>query len=154
MITTTLGALVRAADDQPERVSAWTRLTERSWPVRLAYRMAKLTKLIRAEVSAYNDIRIAIIKELGVESNGNWAVTPEQWPTFTERMSELLLQSVTIEWEPIQLAELGAVDISAADLDALDVLVVGEPANPPAAASASLPPTGVSAAMAASGARG
>ena len=125
---TTLGQLLAA---EP----ALARLADLRIPVKPAYHLAKLLKLVRVEIQQFHEQRHAVVRELGVEREPTGAeraqhgpgavmeVAPGNLPEFRRRLDELSAIEVTLPWTPIDIASLGAVDISAGDLDALGPLV-------------------------------
>lgn len=128
-ITTTLGAL--AAGDQ-----ALARLAALRLPVKAAYHIAKLTRLVAEEVAHFHAERMALIRELGVtraptpeeqargQAGAVVQVAPEHVETFQARIQELAAIEVTIAWGPISLALLDGQSIAPADLMALGNLIV------------------------------
>lgn len=115
-ISTTLGAL--AAGE-----AALRRLIDSRLPVKAAYHVARLTKFAGEHLADFHQQHDGHVRELGVEVDGQITVTQENRAEFDTRMQELASIPVTIPWEPIDIAQLGAVDITPADLIALDALV-------------------------------
>ncbi len=133
-IETTLGALVTAE-------AALARLAGRQLPIKTAYHVAKLVRLVRAETEHYHAQRTAFIKELGASrdptpaekaagSTEVFEVKSENVQDFQKRMTELDALAVTIAWGPIDLATLGAIEIVAFDLVQLEPLLTGTPTVP------------------------
>ena len=136
MITTTLGALVLAD-------TALADLKALRLPVKPAYHVMKLCRLVTAEVEGFHTQRNAIIDELGVErattdderAARNGAATLKQVPpdrlaAFRTRLDELAAIAVTIPWDPIALDWLMGAAVSPQTL--LDLgACLGEPAPPP-----------------------
>jgi hypothetical protein len=122
-ITATLQDLLTA-----ER--ALQRLSERPLPIKVSYHLGKLRRLVRAETQVFYEERDKLARELGSgdAAGATFTVPPAQLPTFHARLAELTALTVTIAWAPLDLATLGAIEITAADLDALTPLVTGEPA--------------------------
>jgi hypothetical protein len=128
-ITTTLGTLVAA---EP----ALKRLSDQKLTVKTAYHIAKLLKFVGTHLADYNEQRVAHVKELGAETDGNFTVTKENWPEFDKRMQELFAIEVTIPWKPVTFEQIAAIAISPADILALDTLVQDAPPEPVAPAAA------------------
>jgi hypothetical protein len=123
-IVMTLGDLVLAEE-------ALTRLLEVKVPARLAYHVAKLTRLVKAETAHFYTARDSEIRELGLESierPGEFRVREEHMPLYMRRLSELAAVETTIEWTALPLAELP--EITAADLLRLGPLVEDRGAVP------------------------
>lgn len=128
MIKVTLGQLVTA--DQ-----ALGRLTAERLPIKVSYALGKLAKAIAAEVECFHKERNAAVTMFGAErpttepekANGHggtiMAVLPEHHAAFVARVNELAALSVELPGEPISLAALGEIQISTADLLALEPLV-------------------------------
>jgi hypothetical protein len=128
MITTTLGALSLT---EP----ALARLAEVRLPVKTAYQVAKLLRVVKVEASHFEQQRQAYVRELGTERDPTPAeraqgftdrvvvVGPADQPEFGRRMLELSNLVVELPAAPLALAALGAIDITAADLVALEPIL-------------------------------
>lgn len=129
-LQTTLGDLV-AAEEALSRVAAL------KLPVKSAYHVAKLVRLVREETRVFHEQRDAFIRELGEASVANAhgeqtiTVKPANWPEFQKRIRELAAIAVTIAWGPLTLDMFGEESIAAADLLALGPLVTLEGASTP-----------------------
>lgn len=134
-IETTLGALF---DAEP----ALGRLLAVPLPVKTAYHVAKLGRLVREDTAHFHEQRAALIRELGAERDPTDAekahggsdtkvisVTAEHWQEFQTRVAELAAIPVTLAWRPLLLDDLGAIAISGADLLALGPLVTAAPSD-------------------------
>lgn len=120
-IETTLGALVGA---EP----ALGRLLALPLPVKAAYHLVKLSRLVQAETSIFNGLRDKAVRELGSAIPGQadgWEINQAHanWATFVERMNKIAAETVTIPWGPIALQTFGDIQITGADLLALDPLL-------------------------------
>lgn len=127
IITTTLGQLV---DAEP----ALMRLAGQKMSAASAYKLAKLCKAVAEETKIFTEKRIEKIKEVGVSRQATPAeqargettmveVAPPHMRTFLEHLGELASVPVTLDLAPLDLAALGAIELSAADLLALGPLV-------------------------------
>lgn len=130
-IKTTLGALISA---QP----ALDRLLALPMSHKASYHLAKLGRLVRAELKAYNTQRETLIREFGHEreplahekaANPALAtlfeVKAENTKAFNARLEVLTAEPVEIAWRAFNLADIGpAFVIAAEDLIALDDLVL------------------------------
>ena len=128
MIPTTLGLLVQA---EP----ALGRLLEQRVPMRTAYHLSKFAKLVRAETLVYHEQRDALIRELGAPREPTDAerakgiqgpvteVTPANLPAFLAKVQELAAVPVTLEWTRLNLSTLDGIQVSGADLLALEPLL-------------------------------
>ena len=123
-IETTLGHLLHA-------VEALRRLSELRLPVKTAYHLSKLLGLVLAETNHFEAERlkwVAEFSEPGAPPNQR-RVTEANMAAFQARMQELVDLPVTIPWQPIDLAALGAAEVTGADLLALGPLATMT--NPP-----------------------
>ena len=92
-------------------------ILETKLPIKIAYRLTKLSNKIRAELAVYNEQRVALVKRLGEEKGkDSWEVKPENMVEFQEEFKKLLDEVVEIDFTPLKLAELGDVVISPKDL--------------------------------------
>lgn len=128
-IRTTLGALLEA---EP----ILKRLADVRLSAKTAYHLAKLCRLVGAEVQHFQEARDRVVKELGEErpptpaeaaQNGGQPVTEVTVANrlaFFARVQELAAVGVVIPWAPIALSTLDGVDVSAGELNALGSLIV------------------------------
>jgi hypothetical protein len=125
-ITMTLRAVLEA---QP----ALDRLAGEKLPVRLAYHVAKLVKLVRVEVEDFNAQRFKLVKEYGVTRPATEAerpvhgpevieVPPEKIAAFQQELATLVDEPVTFDRAPLSITDTFP-NITAADLVALGPLV-------------------------------
>lgn len=129
-ISTTLGALAGAAD-------ALKRLTTVRLPIKPAYHLTKLTRLLDPEMVIFHERRLELLRQFGTEAApGTFTVPPNQAAAFASAMTELCNIPVTIAWGPFDLAWLpDAESVTAADLFALGLdtpgalVVFGETPN-------------------------
>lgn len=130
MITTTLGQLV---DAEP----ALHRLAAQKLPAVSAYRLAKICTAVAEDTKIFTERRLELIKEVGVSRQATAAeqargettmleVAPPHMRGFLAQLSEMASVSVTLPMEPltITLKTLETIEISAADLLAMETLVV------------------------------
>jgi hypothetical protein len=95
-------------------------LAQQQTTARVAYRLSKWRKLIAAETAHFHEQREAAIKELGTKQpDDTIAVVPgsEHWAAFLERMNAHAAVVVTVDYEPLTMAELDTLaHLSADDL--------------------------------------
>lgn len=122
MIRTTLGAIV-TAKPALDKV-----MTERM-PIKMAYALAKLAKVLEPECAMWIQLRDSLLRELGTPHHGNvgsFVFTPEKGATFLEKENELKALPVEIDAAPFSLDAIGITAISAADVLALAPLLTDE----------------------------
>jgi hypothetical protein len=126
-ITTTLGTL---ADAEP----ILTDLGTKKLPVKSAYLLAKMTRLVRTETELFHEKRNEYITELGTERAATpeeatkygpkvRVLLPENAPEFLKRMSELATIEVTLACDALPIDALSTIELSAAEIDRLGPLV-------------------------------
>jgi hypothetical protein len=120
VITTTVAVLV---DAQP----ALDRLAAQPLPVKVAYAVAKLARLIRPDVAQFIAQRNDLIRAHGTEHNGIVEVPPEHRDVYVAQVAALARVEVTLEAAPLDLAALDGARVTANDLIALAVFVVDSP---------------------------
>jgi hypothetical protein len=125
MIECRLGQIVVADDEK-----ALERLGARALPPKVAYTAAKLLSLVRKELRIYRELHDKLVKEYGVETTpGSYQVPPTRMVEFVTALSEVLETTVSIDWTPLTLDELGADPLRPDDLVALEPFIT--PAPPP-----------------------
>jgi hypothetical protein len=124
VITTTLAVLV---DAQP----ALERLAAQPLPVKVAYAVAKLARLVRPEVEHFIQQRNELVRAHGAPANGTIEVRPEERDVYVAKVVELASVEVTIDAAPIPLAALDGVRVMAHDLMALQAFVIDPPTPTP-----------------------
>lgn len=100
------------------------RIIDQDLPIATAYKLSKLAKAVREELSSIEEARIKLIQKYGEDTEGSWKVKKENEPKFHEEMAELLDQEVELNCDPIKVADLGAsFTLSAIDVANLDTLI-------------------------------
>lgn len=119
MITTKLGELVNAK-------IALENLAVQKLPIKTAYHISKLFKLVKTEIEHFNEQRNSIIKDLGTKYDDTWKVEPNgpNWNEFLEKINELAMLEVNLDWKPINFDDLESITITPADLNALGPLIM------------------------------
>lgn len=129
-ITMKLGALFQAVPG----IQALVKVTR---PQKVVYHVAKLARLVEAEVAIYVEKRKALIEEFGDERkptaaeqkiHGPAPITevsdPKKFKKFTKQLNELGETDVVINWSAVRLSELSEIDLSAETLLQLGNLIV------------------------------
>lgn len=128
-ITMTLRAVLEAQ-------AALDRLAGERLPVRLAYNVAKLVKLVRVEIGDFHEQRMKLVKEYGLARPATEAelpihgpevieVPPDKIAAFQKELEALVAEPVRFDRAPLQLADTFP-NITPADLIALGPLVTDE----------------------------
>lgn len=122
MITLSLGSLF---DAQP----ALDRLAAERLPVKTAYRVAKVLRLVKPEIQQFVDQRNALIRELGAErtlptGETTIEVTDANRDAFVAKITELASLEIRLDIEPVDVGTLDGVQVSATDLLALERFIV------------------------------
>lgn len=93
-------------------------LTKVKLPVKVAYRISKLNNKIASEVKDYKEQEFNLIKDLGevvLDTEGketdNLRVTKENMPKYKEEVEKLLDLEVDLDFETIDINELGETTI-------------------------------------------
>lgn len=128
-IHTTLGTLVNA---EP----ALSRLSDVKLPIKTAYQLGRLIRVVKVETADFATQRNALIQELGEERDATpqelaqtgqqriVAVLPANYDAFGAKMQELASVPVELAVRPLTLEDLGSVELSARDLELLGQFVV------------------------------
>jgi hypothetical protein len=122
-LSTTIGQLV--AMDQ-----ALDRLIVEKWPIKAAYAISKLSRVVKKETAYAKTEQEKWIRELGAEKSptpeqraqgvsSTFEVTAEHMGTFLSRLSELYAVPVALQVTPLALASCDGVSVSAADVAVL-----------------------------------
>lgn len=118
---TTLGACLDAE-------ASLLQLATIAWPVKTAYHIAKLIRLVRDRTKAFEAQRVTVVKDLGAPRPPNEVekargltedvieVAPDKMQAYFTQYTELRAQATTIEWAPLTLAELEGPQIMPATL--------------------------------------
>jgi hypothetical protein len=97
-------------------------------PIKVAYRVAKLMRLVEVETKEFHVFRSAQIKELGKPKEPTaediaagrttdlWQLSPEALATFNARMTELGDMPVTIAWSALKVSDFGDINVAAKTL--------------------------------------
>jgi hypothetical protein len=108
--------------------AALARLSALVWPIRTAYHMSKLLRLMRAELRVAEQERLALVKELGCERPTNEMernsgmghriieVPSEKMDEFQDRRQAIVNQTLRLDWAPLTLDEFGEQKVSAIDI--------------------------------------
>lgn len=103
------------------------RLCAEKAPARITFTLARVTKSINSELETYEKTRMSLLEKYGTlsEDKSHYKFeSREQSEKFELELKELLETPVSLQHSPLALDQLETVSVSAADLMALDWLIV------------------------------
>jgi len=94
--------------------------------IKIAYRLSSLLKKLNEEMKTLEETRIKLVKQYGEENEEThqFSVSEEKAQDFYKEFNELMQVVIDIDFEPIQLKELGDIDMSASDVLRLDEKII------------------------------
>jgi hypothetical protein len=120
----TLGQILEAGP-------ALNHLAAERLPIKMAYWIARLAKMVGEEQKTFFEARAKTIEELDVAKGDMIDVKAAGYPAFKAKMDELVAVEIDLAWTPLTSDKLGDVTIAAADLLALSPFIT-EAAEPEA----------------------
>lgn len=94
-------------------------------PAKLAYRLAKLLKILEPEFTSYEETRRKLVEKYGdKKEDGNIQVPPEKLNDFFGEINEVLKEEVEITFFPFTVDELAKVELTVQDIVAIERLLV------------------------------
>src|SRR5690242_13513656 len=97
-------------------------LAETKFPTKVAYRIKRLTDKLNPMLKTYEEKRVELVKEYGTEvesekgEKSTQVTDSEKIPVFLEKLNELRAVEEDVDFEPISVKELGAVEVAPKDL--------------------------------------
>ena len=85
-------------------VSVLNKLIEEPLPTKLSFKLMKLLNALNAEVKLVEDQRLKLIKQYSVDGN---TVSEENKEAFVKEFSEFLNEEIDMQWEQIEVDNLG-----------------------------------------------
>ncbi len=113
--------------------SSLSKIFDKDVNIKIAYRLSKLLKRLSEEMSMMEESRIKLVTKYGKEDGETKQVTVPQENTadFYKEFNELMMVEIEIDFEPITLASLGNIELSAADVMKMDgKIIIGEEVKP------------------------
>ena len=101
---------------------ALQRLVSLELPAATAFQIARAARPIQIELQSYEQQRVALVRRLGEEKNGQVTVPPEKFEEFNVEHQTLLDVEMELDITPLNPAILGEVPVKPADLMALRFL--------------------------------
>lgn len=105
------------------------KILDKDLPIKCAYSLSKLTKMIIAENQTLEENRIKLLERYGekdnsnklkVNENGTVSIMKEHIDTFQEQYNELMNIEVEIDVNSVSIESLGDINVSPKDLLVLD----------------------------------
>lgn len=99
---------------------------------RTAFQVARLLKKLETELTTYNDTRMKLIEQYAkkkedgtfeVNERNEYQFTPENMQAFVEEINKLLDESVEIDANPINLAELEDIAFTPSEMVNLEPFI-------------------------------
>ena len=103
------------------------KLAQAQLPVKLSYDLAKLLKKLNDEYTLIEDQRVALVKKHGEEIDGGefTIANDEQKENFLNEFNELLDNDIEVDFEKINVDQLGNISISPNELSSLSFIFDG-----------------------------
>lgn len=100
-------------------------------PAKVSYRVAKILNKVKPDLTAYEEARMGIFKEMGTpdERGESYSVAPEKMDEFKAAFEALTAEEVTLDLPKIKLSELDSVSIEPSHLAALDSILIDDSAE-------------------------
>ena len=104
------------------------KLTNKELPVRVAYRLSRVLKRVTEELSSIENYRVKLVKKYskGEDEKGIFEVAKGEEEKFGKEFSELLMEEIDIDFEPILLSDLGDICLTPIDLIRLEKIILEE----------------------------
>lgn len=121
--------LLRVVDEKLH--AALQKLSNEQLPLKTAFKLKGINKLIKDEFAKYDEVRKEALQKHGLKNEDGSLKTDEKnnvkfdqdgMKGFIEELNEL--SNMEVEIPTISLSELGSVNLTAAQLEALDGVVV------------------------------
>lgn len=94
-------------------------LLKNKLPIKVAYRLNRLSTKIDSELKTYNDTKNTLVLELAKNLPDNTKITqenPEELKEFNKRHNELLSTELELDFDKISIEELGDVVVAPNEL--------------------------------------
>ena len=95
-------------------------------PVKTSYKLAKLTKQIKEEISIYDDVKKKLVDAYGTIEKGSPEkmvyAGSEHHEKVTSELNDILSTEIDLNFDVLNIEELGNIDIEPVHLYALEYL--------------------------------
>jgi hypothetical protein len=125
MITVSIQDLLNGTDEL-------SKLAKVSLKAKLAWQVARMLKAADAEIQAFNDARMELIKKYGTkdengelitDENGNCKILEESVSEFSNELNELVNTKVEINANKIDINDLANIDFTPSEINALEPFI-------------------------------
>ena len=106
--------------------NALNNLSQGKMKAKQAYRLSRVLMEASSHYESFNDIREKAVAKFGKKNeDGNYEVDPKSkdFKKFDAEMSALLDEEVDMKFDRIKLSEIGNIEVTVADMVALDWLI-------------------------------
>lgn len=95
-------------------------------PIAEAFLWGKLVKAINEELGQFEDCRKKLVDKYATEEDGKYSLPPENKDAFNNEVQKLLAIEVKMNIQPLDIASLGDIKISAIDVLALEPFLISQ----------------------------
>jgi len=108
----------------PSHGQALVKFSGMPFPVKTAYRVSKIVRILLAEYQLVEDQRRKMVQEMGEASeDGETVVSEKNKAQFLEDLNDLLTEEVEVDFEPLKFSEIGGdIVLSAQEFAILEKL--------------------------------
>lgn len=99
---------------------------------RTAFQVARLLKMLDNELSTYNDTRMKIVEQYAkrkedgsfeLNDRNEYQFTAENMQSFVNEINKLLEEQITVDANPISLADLDSIEFTPSEMVALEPFI-------------------------------
>jgi hypothetical protein len=103
------------------------KLAEKELPVKISYRLMKLLKQCSLEMETLEEARVKLVEKYSekVEGEDQVKVSDENTEKFQKEFGDLLAEEVEVDFDPIDISDLGDIPFSTNDLVPLEKIIKG-----------------------------
>lgn len=125
MIKLTIGDLVNSTE-------ALQKLADKQLKAKLAWQVARLLKMIDAELQSFNDTRMNLVKKYGekdetgsliTDDKGNCKILPDLVNEFSKELKELVDTEIELNSNKLKIEDLENLNFSPAEMNTLEAFI-------------------------------
>ncbi len=108
---------------------ALSNLASKPLPVRTSLRVANLLTKVEVEVKRAETRRVNLVEKYGIPNASDpkeISVQPDKTEAFSKEFTSLLEEKVNLDFTPINVADLGDIEIAPIDMRYLSALFITE----------------------------